>query len=330
MSQTQRAFPLVAIVTPVYNGEKYLAETMDCVQALDYPRLVHIVLDNASTDATPEIISRYRDGRVPVVTSRNKSTIPMLANFNAAVRMVPAEARYFRLLCADDMIAPNAISRQVEVAERYPDVGIVGSEFRVLLCELKEGYNLAAVPLKGLPKDREVFDGKETIRSFLRHDRYTFSGCEVLIRRSKLEGQIPFYDMIFRGAADTDANLRACINSKFGFVHDELTTLRHHQSAHYVAFSRSNFHMPERLLLLKRYGPLVWSDLEYRERHSSYRRYYLRRLLLMRWRDGKKEAFKEHLAILREYNDPANWLDFADALAEWAFRFVTRRRINPG
>ena len=69
MVQSQEKTPLVAILTPVYNWASFLAETMACVQAQTYPNLVHIVLDNASTDATPEIINRYSGGRVPILTT---------------------------------------------------------------------------------------------------------------------------------------------------------------------------------------------------------------------------------------------------------------------
>ncbi len=53
--------PPVAVVTPVLNGEEFLAETMDSVQAQTYPNLVHIVLDNASTDATAQIVEHDGD-----------------------------------------------------------------------------------------------------------------------------------------------------------------------------------------------------------------------------------------------------------------------------
>ena len=80
--------PLIAIVAPVYNGAIYLAETMENVQLLDYPNLVHVVLDNASTDATPEIIQRYIDRRVPILSARNDVTLPMEANWSKAVGQV--------------------------------------------------------------------------------------------------------------------------------------------------------------------------------------------------------------------------------------------------
>jgi hypothetical protein len=109
-------------------------------------------------------------------------------------------------------MAANAISRQVEVAERDPDIGIVGC-----LCRDQRG--------EGFPKTQEIFDGREVIRGFLRHEHHALHGTEVLIRRSKLDEQ-PFYDATFQGAADTDANLRICVNSKFGFVHEELAMWR--------------------------------------------------------------------------------------------------------
>jgi glycosyltransferase involved in cell wall biosynthesis len=118
--------PLVAIVTPVYNGASYLAETMACVQAQSYPNLIHIVLDNASTDATPEIINRYSGGRVPVVTRRNRETIPLRDNWETAVRMTPREADYFLVLCADDLISEDAIEKLVGVAESDPAIGVTG------------------------------------------------------------------------------------------------------------------------------------------------------------------------------------------------------------
>jgi glycosyltransferase involved in cell wall biosynthesis len=324
MSQEQSTLPLVAIVTPVYNGAKYLAETMECVQSQDYSNLIHIVLDNASADATPKIISAYRNSRVPILTTRNKTTIPLVANFNAVVTMVPAEAAYFRLLCADDLMAPNAISRQVEVAERDPQIGIVGCECRVLICGLSDGYNQAWSPHNGLPKDQDIFDGREVIRGDFAGQHWALGGTQVLIRRSKINERPVFYDTMFHAVADLEANIRICVNNKFGFVHDELATWRQHGHRHTTAVLQSGYDALERLMLLDRYGRLVWNDREYRRFRASWRRYYLRQLLLMRWRDGDKATFKEHMAILKQNKDPASWLDFADALAEWGMRCLTQ------
>jgi glycosyltransferase involved in cell wall biosynthesis len=316
VNDSQSCAPLVAIVTPVYNGEKYLADTMACVQALEYPRLVHVVLDNASTDATPAIISRYSNGRVPLLVARNESTIPIIANFNAALGLIPKEAKYFSLLCADDTMAPNAIMRKVEVAERGPDLGIVGCQCR-------------ATNLRGstLPKDQEIFDGKDVARGMLLSQNDVLQGTEVLVRRSKLDNRVAFYDTAFFGASDTDANFRTCLEGKYGFVHEELATCRQHASNTHRIISQSCLNLADWLLIIDRYGPRVLNDREFQACRKAFLRYYLRRLLLMRWRDGDKAGFAQHLDRLRTRGAAVGWLDFADALVDWAVLAVTGRGV---
>lgn len=316
MNNSQSYAPLVAIVTPVYNGEKYLADTMACVQALNYPNLVHVVLDNASTDATPAIISRYSNGRVPLLVARNESTIPIIANFNAVLGLIPKEAKYFTLLCADDTMAPNAIRRKVEVAERDPDLGIVGCQCR-------------ATNLRGstLPKDQEIFNGRDVARGMLLSQNDVLQGTDVLVRRSKLDTRVAFYDTAFFGASDTDANFRTCLEGKYGFVHEELATCRQHASNTHRIISQSCLNLADWLLIIDRYGPRVLNDREFQACRKAFLRYYLRRLLLMRWRDGDKPGFARHLDRLRTRGAAVKWSDFADALVDWAVLAVTGRGV---
>ena len=56
MSEAQ--LPLVSIVTPAYNQAAFLPETIESVLAQDYPRIEYIVIDDGSTDETPQILSR--------------------------------------------------------------------------------------------------------------------------------------------------------------------------------------------------------------------------------------------------------------------------------
>jgi glycosyltransferase involved in cell wall biosynthesis len=53
------AGPLVSVLTPVYNGEAYLSQCLDSVLAQSYGRWEHILVDNASSDATGEILRAY-------------------------------------------------------------------------------------------------------------------------------------------------------------------------------------------------------------------------------------------------------------------------------
>ncbi|MGH7040911.1 MAG: glycosyltransferase family A protein, partial [Acetobacteraceae bacterium] len=255
-----RSHPLVAVVTPVFNSEEYLPEAMESVQALDYPNIVHIILDNASDDASPEIIDRYRNRHVPLLTRRRTTVVPMAANWNAAVDMVPPEARYFRVLCSDDTLSVDAISRTVDVAERDPAVNIVGCLWRAHgLC----GQELAA--------DRDIFDGKEVARSYLRREHNALSGNHVLVRRTERDLHRPFYDESIE-SFDSDANLRISVSSKYGFVRKELGIWRVHPNSITSRIATRTFaHEMSWLSLLDRYAPQLLGFREYIECRSAYR-----------------------------------------------------------
>lgn len=298
------AFPLVAIVTPVYNGEAYLADTMMCVQALDYPNLVHVILDNASTDSTPDIIAQYAAGPVPILTGRNPSTIPMAANFNAALKLLPAEAAYFRLLCADDLMTTDSVRRQVELAERYPDVAAVGClEYCIRLRE------------QNIPRDQEVFDGRSLARAYLREENTVFSGTHFLFRRALLENRRPFYDESLLPYIDAEAALRACVDSRLAFVHEGLAIRRVHANNAYDAHARLGYTFLDYLQVLIEYGPKLLEPEEYRRRLVLQKRQCIRHLLRLRWRDRDKATFSSHLKRLSAIGQPASLADFTDALA---------------
>lgn len=319
MNCSPSTFPLVAVATPVYNGERFLADTMACVQSQDYPNLVHVVLDNASTDATSDIIAQFSNGRVPVLASRNATTIPMVANFNAAVRLVPKGATYFRLLCADDLMTPDCIRRKVELAERHPDASVVGC------LEYCDG-----VREEHLPSDQEVFDGRAIVGAYLRQETSVLSGTQFLFRRTLLDIDHPFYDEKLLSHTDADASLRACLEGNLAFIHEGLAIRRQHDSNAWDEHVKLCITTVDRLDLLTRYGTTVLDEDKYRRYFLQYKRHCLRRLFLLRWRDNNKLMFAEHLERLRAMGHSVGWVDFADALAERAKLVVTKRRHMVG
>ncbi len=318
-TRDEPAMPLVAIVTPVFNGARYLAETMECVQALDYPNLVHIVQDNASTDATPEIIGRFAGRRVPVVWERAVETRPMADNWNAAVRRVPAEARYFWLLCADDLLSPHAIRCLVAVAEANPKVLLVGCQWRASgLCG------------EELPRDQQVFTGHEILGRYFRRETMALSGMNVLFRTSLLNADTEFYDPTL-SSFDTDANLRACVRGDYGFVHEELLHWRQHAESTTEAMNAGDLTFEaEWLILLDRYFAHALGFREYLHRRRSFRAHFLRRLLLQRMRTGDRQRFNRHLDALRLHGDEPSLADWAASLADWFGHAVRGTRGQVG
>src|ERR1700733_4849510 len=108
---TAQTSPRVSIGMPVRNGQKYIREAIDSIIAQTFTDWELIVCDNASTDATEEIVREYaqRDPRVPY--HRNPQDIGPANNHNVGVAMSRGE--YFRWHAHDDMIAPRYLEECV-------------------------------------------------------------------------------------------------------------------------------------------------------------------------------------------------------------------------
>ena len=114
------AAPRVTLGVPVYNGSRYLAETLDSLLAQDFADFELIISDNASTDDTPRICAAYaaRDRRVRCV--RNDRNLGAAGNYNRLVLL--ARGRYFKWASADDVCGRSLVARCVEVLDSHPEV----------------------------------------------------------------------------------------------------------------------------------------------------------------------------------------------------------------
>jgi glycosyltransferase involved in cell wall biosynthesis len=112
--------PKVSIGLPVYNGQRFLEETLDSLVAQTFQDWELIISDNASTDATDEICRRYlaADSRIRYV--RNAQNIGFALNANRVFAL--SRGPYFKLATADDLCAPDLVARCVDVLDRDPDV----------------------------------------------------------------------------------------------------------------------------------------------------------------------------------------------------------------
>src|SRR4029077_6844654 len=117
------AEPLVSVLTPVYNGEKLLAGCIESVLAQTYSNFEYIIVNNRSTDRTLEIAQSFaeRDSRIRVHT--NTDFLNVVDNHNKAFSLIPEQAKYCKVVGADDWLYPNCIAEMVKLAEQYPTMG---------------------------------------------------------------------------------------------------------------------------------------------------------------------------------------------------------------
>ncbi|MDR2355649.1 MAG: glycosyltransferase [Clostridiales Family XIII bacterium] len=110
----------ISIILPVRNGEKHIRAAMDSVLAQSYPHFELIVID-ASDDATPAIVSAYRDARIKYFRQRSKGSVNA---YNEALDLY-ARGEYVTFIHHDDLYRPEKLYEQLRMAEKFADVDCV-------------------------------------------------------------------------------------------------------------------------------------------------------------------------------------------------------------
>ena len=100
--------PLVSILIPAYNAEKWIAYTLESASAQTWPRKEIIVVDDGSRDRTAEVARRFASKEVSVVSIANQGAA---AARNHALQL--SQGDYIQWLDADDLLAPDKIERQL-------------------------------------------------------------------------------------------------------------------------------------------------------------------------------------------------------------------------
>lgn len=116
------AIPRCAVITFAYNHEKYISQCLEsvCEQNLDFP-FEHIVVDDASTDATPDIIRAYAEKypHIKPILFKSKPPTPIVAAFNSC------RSEYVALCDGDDYFCDaDKLKKQVGLLDAYPDLSL--------------------------------------------------------------------------------------------------------------------------------------------------------------------------------------------------------------
>jgi len=260
--------PLVSILTPVYNGERYLVECIESVLAQTYRNWDYTIVNNRSTDKTLDIAYDYarQDKRIRVVT--NPHFVRAIENHNIAFRLISPKSRYCKVVCADDWLLPECIQKLVAVAEHNPAVGIVGSY----------AINDTGIRWIGLRPHKSVFEGPEVCRLYLLGEVDSFGTPSAVLYRSEL---VRSHDPFYPGSLP-NADLAACLAhlrvADFAFVHQILSYERIHSEAMSADLREVNSFLLDRIQFLHDYGPTYLKDEEIENRKEELLRELYRHL----------------------------------------------------
>ena len=105
--------PKVTVVIAAYNAERFVRKTLDSVFAQSLDNIEVVIVDDGSTDGTPNIIRSYLDPRLTVLRQKN-SGVSAARNAGLAI----ARAPYIFFLDADDVLLPDALEKMAQALDR--------------------------------------------------------------------------------------------------------------------------------------------------------------------------------------------------------------------
>lgn len=210
--------PLVSVIMSVHNGERHVGEAIQSILCQSFLNYECIIIDDASTDATPDILLQFKDPRLSVI--RNSRNLGLTASLNVGIQA--SRGKYIARMDADDLSVPHRFARQVEYLENNPEIAVVGSSYYTM-------DELGVVT--GIT---DVLDRPELIQRELLRQNW-FGHGSVMMRKSCLE-EIGGYDERFIYAQDYDLFLRLSERYKLANVTEPLYCWR--ESPHGISASK--------------------------------------------------------------------------------------------
>ena len=203
----------VSVVIPTHNASRYIVDALESVFSQTYQDFEIIVVDDASSDDTEEVLKSYADRVVYIKQSHAGSAV---ARNRGLLR---SSGKYIAFLDADDLWLPSKLEKQVDLAEQHPEAVLVYTDFN-------RTESVSESLDSGLARRKEREIGKE-FRSMLRQNFLHTSS--VLIRRNAL-ADAGLFDPQLINAQDWDLWVRLADIGSFVFVDEILTHYRLHEA----------------------------------------------------------------------------------------------------
>ncbi|MCL1849504.1 MAG: glycosyltransferase family 2 protein [Clostridiales bacterium] len=213
------ADPLVSVVIPTRNHAKFLPESIGSAIAQTYLNLEILVLDNASTDNTTDVVLSIakQDNRVRYI--RNETDIGLAQNFNRGISL--ASGDYINILCADDLIEPVFIQKMIEAFRETPGVALAGCARQQINTN---GISISA-PL-AFSSSSGFFEGPETIIRCLLHGNLIGEPSAVLFLKNNAQRG---FSLSYSQLIDLEFWFLLLESGSFAFVAEPLCKVRRHE-----------------------------------------------------------------------------------------------------
>ena len=312
-----RKEPVVSVLTPVYNGEAFLAECIESVCAQTYKHFEYIIVNNCSTDRSLDIALAYAQQDPRVRVHSNNTMVDVIANHNLAFRLMSPEAKYCKVVSADDTLFPDCIMSMVELGEANPSAGFIGS------------YQLCGkhVRWQGFPYPKALLNGRDLCRQILLGGDQSFgfgSPTSLLYRADLVRKSKTFYPNA-SPHADTSACFEHLKDCDFGFVYQVLCWERTHEETQTSKSKEINRYASAMLNDIIQYGRFYLNREEYEQTLEMHVNGYYEFLAVNTISSRGKEFWGYHRSRLKELGYPLK----TSALFKAGMMKVCKEIVNP-
>jgi len=121
------ADPLVSVLLPVYNCERYLADAIDSILSQTFSDFEFIIVDDGSTDRSSEVMADFRDERIRIIRQENRG---LAATLNRGIGL--AIGKYIARQDQDDLSYPDRLAQQVDFMETHSDCVLLGTWAQIM------------------------------------------------------------------------------------------------------------------------------------------------------------------------------------------------------
>jgi glycosyltransferase involved in cell wall biosynthesis len=249
--------PKVSVIIPCYNYADYLKICLQSVLAQTFQDFEIIVVDDSSTDHTPEVVKEFRDSRLRYV--RHEKNLGPATAQNTGIKLACGE--YIAAIGADDLMKPNNLAIKVAILERYPEVGLVHSNAEII-DEIGRVIGTACkeTGLRDVQQER-LFE-KLLYGNFI-------VASSILVRKACYQ-KVGLYDPKLRYGEDWDMWLRLAYHYDFGYLDSPLVQHRLHQRS----LRHQSYFENKDLLAMDKIIRKVFQEFDLASKGYSYQRIY--------------------------------------------------------
>lgn len=269
--------PKVSVIMSVYNGSRYLWESIGSILSQTFTDFELILINDCSTDNSWEIINEYAKKDERIVLVNNQENIGLTKSLNKGLKI--ARGEYIARQDADDISLPDRLLIQTNFLDKHNDVGAIGSNAETIS---EKGEFLEN---RCLPFESEGWVEHENLQAYLLINNCLYHSS--LIARRNLVEQIGGYQEDLRYAQDYDFWWRLSLLSRLASLSDILIQVRSSTSnitskkrqqqllcALRISQTIVEENLQDRLLNEKAYQRLWWAYLRLLDR-ESYQRFWL-------------------------------------------------------